>query len=357
MEVVLSLFTAFVTSLLSIKIAKPIAERVDLVDRPNERKLHDGSIPLVGGIAVFMGVLFSTLMWLPHSTELNLYVIASALMVFIGALDDRHDLSVRVRLVGQVLVASLMIFGANSYIDSLGNLFGLGEIYLGKSGILLTYIAVLGAINAFNMVDGIDGLVGSMSIVTFTSLAILFLLSDQPELSHFPLIIVVAIFPYLMFNLGIPGGRFKKIFMGDAGSMFIGLSVIWLLALGTQSESRTFSPVTALWIIAVPLMDMAAIMYRRKSKGESMFKPDRDHLHHIFMRAGFSAREALVIITVIAMVFATVGIAGEYLNIPEWLMFCGFIATFLSYCYTLKHVWRLVKLVRVYITHKETLPE
>ncbi|TAA39581.1 UDP-N-acetylglucosamine--undecaprenyl-phosphate N-acetylglucosaminephosphotransferase [Corallincola spongiicola] len=353
MDITLSLFTAFLCSFLSIKILKPLAEQVGLVDKPNERKNHVGHIPLVGGISTFIGVLIASVLWLPHSSELRIYIIASAMMVFIGVLDDKYDLSVRVRLVGQMLIASLMIFGVNAYIADLGDLIGFGGINLGWLGIPFTYLAMLGAINAFNMVDGIDGLVGSLSITTFTSLALLFLFNSDKQLATFPLMIATATFPYLLFNLGLPGGRFKKIFMGDAGSMFIGLSVVWLLATGSQGDNAAFRPVTALWVIAMPLMDMAAIMYRRMKKGQSPFKPDRDHLHHIFMRAGFSARQSLLIITILAVVLAGVGIVGELLNASDWLMFVGFLGVFVLYCYSLQHIWRIVSFIRHNVTHEQ----
>lgn len=354
MELLLPLSTAFIMSFISIKLIKPLAKKHDLVDRPNERKHHAGTIPLIGGIATFIGVLSSIMLCLPNSTELNLYLIASAMMVFIGVLDDKHELSVRVRIVGQMIIASLMIFGAGSYLSNLGNLLAFGNIELGWFGIILTYVAIIGAINAFNMVDGIDGLLGSLAINSFTSLAILFLLSGQSDVGTycFPLIIVMAILPYLSLNLGFPSKRFQKIFMGDAGSMFIGLSVVWLLAIGSQGETPTFRPVTALWLIAIPLMDMASIMIRRVRKGNSPFYPDRNHLHHIFMRAGFSARAALLIITAISVLFSAFGIVGELLSIPDYVMFISFLVLFALYNYALTHVWRIVRYVRLNITKR-----
>lgn len=353
MEIALSLATAFIGSFVSIKLAKPIALRVELVDKPDGRKQHTGNIPLVGGIATFIGVMLSILMWFPASKDFNLYIIASAMMVFMGAIDDKHDLSVRVRIVAQILIASIMIFGAEAYIENLGNLFGFGDVRLSWSGTIFTLIAIVGAINAFNMVDGIDGLLGCMAINTLTAVAILFLLAGDNRMGLFPLIIVMAIFPYLIFNLGIPSGNFKKIFMGDAGSMFIGLSVVWLLTIGTQGDTATFRPITAVWLIAVPLMDMAAIMMRRLSKGVSPFKADRDHLHHIFIRAGYTQRQALSLISLMAALFSIFGVAGEIFNWPEWFMLFAFVGVFMFYCYAVKHIWKVLRFVRVNLTRQE----
>ncbi len=280
---IIAAFSAFCFALISIKVFKPIAIDVGLVDKPNARKLHDGQIPLIGGISIFFAVLAASLLWMPNTLELRMYLIASAMMVFIGALDDKYDLRVRIRIVGQIIIASLMIYGVGDYIANLGDLFGFGNINLGPFGLIFTYLSIIVVINAYNMVDGIDGLIGSLSLNTFAAISILFLLSGNQSHLSYPLILATATLPYLIFNLGFFKTYTKKIFMGDAGSMFIGLSVIWLISMGTQGEEASFRPVTALWICAIPLMDMLAIVIRRYRKGKSPFKPDRDHLHHIFI--------------------------------------------------------------------------
>lgn len=347
MSLLITLITSFVCAYIAIKLCKPLAINVGLVDKPNERKKHKGHIPLIGGISIFIAVLFSSLIWLPNTVELRMYLIASAMMVFIGAIDDKKDISVRIRIVGQIIIASLMIYGVGAYISNLGNLFSLGDVDLGIAGIFFTYFCIIVTINAFNMIDGIDGLIGSLSINTFVSIAILFLLSGNNELLSYPLILAVATLPYLMFNLGVFKTTSRKIFMGDAGSMFIGLSVIWLLTMGTQGESATFRPVTALWITAVPLMDMLAIVMRRIRKGQNPFKPDRDHLHHIFMRVGFTDRQALAAITLIASIFSLVGILGELYLVPESIMLFLFLVLYGLYNLFIKHIWQVTKLVKL----------
>jgi len=330
MEVFISTFTAFCFAFIAIKFFKPVAIEVGLVDKPSERKLHAGHIPLIGGISIFIAVLMASLLWLPYTLEFRMYLIASAMMVFIGALDDKFDLKVRIRIIGQLIVASLMIYGVGGYISNLGDLFGLGDVTLGPIGIIFTYVGIIVVINAFNMVDGIDGLIGSLSINTFSSVAILFIISGQTDYVSYPLILATATIPYLFFNLGL-SKKVKKIFMGDAGSMFIGLSVIWLLTMGTQNEQASFRPVTALWICAIPLMDMLALVVRRYKNGKSPFKPDRDHLHHILQRVGYNTRQALVIISTCAVAMSVIGLAGEYFKVPEVIMLTGFIFMFICY--------------------------
>ncbi|QIR15095.1 UDP-N-acetylglucosamine--undecaprenyl-phosphate N-acetylglucosaminephosphotransferase [Shewanella aestuarii] len=350
MDFLIPFLTAFTLSFAAILAVNPLAEKLGLLDLPNERKCHDGAVPLIGGIAIFVGVLFTSSIFVEHSQTLNLYLISSALILFIGVLDDRYDLSVRVRLVAQVITASILIFGAELYLKSLGSIFYFFEFNLGYLGIIVTIFAVIGCINAFNMVDGIDGLAGMLSLVTFSSLTILFYRAGN-NWYLIPLLFDAAIIAYLVFNLRWPFEDLNKIFMGDAGSMLIGLTVVWLLVLGTQTYSLVmpiddqaivFSPVTALYLIAIPLMDMAAIMYRRLKKGISPFKPDRDHLHHIFERAGYNRKQTLIRITAFSALLALIGLIGEFSNVPEWIMFIGFIIMFLCYNWALAHVWQII---------------
>jgi UDP-GlcNAc:undecaprenyl-phosphate GlcNAc-1-phosphate transferase len=328
---IIAALTAFCFAFIAIKVFKPIAIDVGLVDKPNARKHHDGQVPLIGGISIFAAVLAASLIWLPNTLELRMYLVASAMMVFIGALDDKFDLKVRIRIVGQIIIASLMIYGVGGYISNLGNLFSFGDIELGPVGIVFTYLAIIVVINAYNMVDGIDGLIGSLSLNTFTAIAILFLISGNTSYLSYPLILATATLPYLIFNLGFFKSYSKKIFMGDAGSMFIGLSVIWLLTIGTQGESASFRPVTALWICAIPLMDMLAIVMRRYRKGKSPFKPDRDHLHHILQRAGLSSRQTLVVISIASALMSILGVLGEYFQVAESIELALFVLMFILY--------------------------
>ncbi len=328
---IVAALTAFCFAFIAIKLFKPIAIDVGLVDKPNARKRHQGQVPLIGGISIFVAVLAASLLWLPNTLELRMYLIASAMMVFIGALDDKYDLRVRIRIVGQIIIASLMIYGVGGYISNLGDLFGLGDIELGPIGIIFTYFAIIVVINAYNMVDGIDGLIGSLSLNTFTAIAVLFLMNGNQGYLTYPLILATATLPYLMFNLGYFKRYSKKIFMGDAGSMFIGLSVIWLLTIGTQGDNASFRPVTALWICAIPLMDMLAIVMRRYRKGKSPFKPDRDHLHHILQRAGLSSRQTLIVISLSSAIMSVIGVLGEYFQIAESIQLVSFVLIFILY--------------------------
>lgn len=281
--------------------------------------------------------------YIPH---LSLYLICAGVLVFVGAMDDRFDISVKIRAVVQAVIAVVMMVIAKLHLGSLGYIFGPWELVLGPFGYFLTLFAVWAAINAFNMVDGIDGLLGGLSSVSFAAMGLILWFDGQTSLAMWCFAMIAAILPYIMLNLGILGRRYK-VFMGDAGSTLIGFTVIWLLLETTQGKTHSISPVTALWIIAIPLMDMVAIMYRRLRKGMSPFSPDRQHIHHLVMRAGFTSCQAFVLITLAAAILAGVGVTAEYSHfVPEWVMLVLFLLAFFLYGYCIKRAWKVARFIK-----------
>lgn len=343
---IVNLAFLFFFSLTSLFFLRKLAQRIDLVDRPNARKLHNGAIPLVGGISICLPLLyflFNNPTIIPNTP---IYITCIVILVIVGALDDKFDISFKIRFIVQAGLSIIMMKIGNIELHTIGNIVGSGEITLGWFGYVITILAVMGAINAFNMVDGIDGLLGGLSIVTFVGLGILLTHDGQLNIAYVCLVMVVITLPYILLNLGGLGKKYK-VFMGDAGSMLIGFTVIWLLLLSSQNgKTPPLRPVTALWLIAVPLMDMAAIMIRRIRRGDSPFKPDREHLHHIFQRLGLSSYLTLIAIILIAALFATLGILGEIYNISESIMFYSFILCFIIYTLSLNYIWRITSILR-----------
>ena len=340
------LISIFLFTTLFLFCARKIAKRVGLVDKPNFRKRHQGLIPLVGGLSVYAGICFSFAIanyYIPHAT---LFLSCAGMLVLVGMLDDKYDISVKIRATVQALISVVMMVAGNLYLSSLGYIFGSWELVLGPFGYFLTLFSVWAAINAFNMVDGIDGLLGGLSCVSFAAIGIILLFDGQTSLAMWCFAMIAAIIPYIMLNLGFLGRRYK-VFMGDAGSTFIGFTVIWILMETTQGKTHPISPVTALWLIAIPLMDMVAIMYRRLRKGMSPFSPDRQHIHHLIMRAGFTSRQAFLLITLAAALLAGIGVLGEYTHIlPEWGMLILFLLAFFLYGYCIKRAWKVARFIK-----------
>ncbi|MFS1439379.1 UDP-N-acetylglucosamine--undecaprenyl-phosphate N-acetylglucosaminephosphotransferase [Shewanella sp. 10N.286.48.A6] len=356
MSTSLAVLFVFCCSLISLFAFRKLAKKVGLVDKPNERKHHVGQIPLIGGISVYFSLMITLFITFPITDSLLLYVACSTILIVLGALDDRYDLSFKSRLIVQAGISLAMILIGYKSLHYLGFMFSDNALIIPTYiSYIVTIFAVIGAINAFNMVDGIDGLLGGLSSVTFSALGVMFYLSSNMQLALFCLLLVVALLPYIMLNLGIPFGRRFKVFMGDAGSMFIGFTVIWLLIEASQEVNEVvIRPVTALWFIALPLMDMVCIMIRRIKKGQSPFKPDREHLHHICQRLGMSSRVSLFSICFMSALMAIIGIWSEINEINESVMFFAFLLVFCVYFYVINHIWRITAFMHKHFSF--TLP-
>ncbi|MGV3345114.1 UDP-N-acetylglucosamine--undecaprenyl-phosphate N-acetylglucosaminephosphotransferase [Enterobacteriaceae bacterium LUAb1] len=316
----------FFSALALLFIARKIARKIGLVDKPTIRKQHQGHIPLVGGVSVYLSLWILYLLqpgWLP---AFSLYMLCATLLLLVGVLDDRFDLPVLPRMGLQALVACLMMWNG-FWLYSLGDvLFGYA-LFLGPFGYVITLFAVISTINAFNMVDGIDGVLGALSCVTFGALGIIFYLGGDGEMAQWCLCLMAACLPYILLNLGIPWGQKFKVFMGDAGSTLIGFTVIWLLIQATQGANAIMRPVTALWLIAVPLMDMLRVMVVRVKRGDSPFKADREHLHHLLLKAGLREQSALMIMLLGALWFAALGILLKSYHVKDFWQLVIFLGS------------------------------
>lgn len=344
--ITLELLIIFTFSLSLLYALRSLAKRIQLVDVPNARKNHSGAIPLVGGIAI--SITFLLYILFNPSSFTYPYHLCSAMVILlvVGVLDDKYDVDFKIRFAVQGGLALAMMIFADVKLHSLGDILGVGDIHLDWFGYIVTVFAVIGLINAFNMVDGIDGLLGGLSIVTFGAMGLLLAVEGHLNDAYICLVLIIIMLPYVLFNLGLLG-RQRKIFMGDAGSMMIGFIVVWSLMCMSQIEGRvSIRPVTALWFVAIPLMDMAAIMIRRIRRGDSPFKPDREHLHHICQRLGLTSRQTLLAICFFASLCAGFGLYGEAQHISESIMFFSFLALFIIYALLLSYIWRVTAMLR-----------
>ncbi|WP_237711881.1 undecaprenyl/decaprenyl-phosphate alpha-N-acetylglucosaminyl 1-phosphate transferase [Rhodanobacter sp. 115] len=332
-RIVLACALAAGVSAIALFILANLAERLGLVDRPNKRKLHQGNIPLVGGLSVFIGMLVAALWFDGFSYFVKMLLATSAVLALLGALDDRYDLSVRARLLVQTAAILTVVGTTGVYIHSVGHLFG-HELLLGWLGVPFTVVAVIGLLNAFNMMDGIDGLAGSLSLVTIGAI----LLYSNAAQMHGPTALMLltgcALLPYLAANLGLVG---RKIFLGDAGSMVLGYLFARTLIDFSQASPRHISPIDVLWCVALPVLDTIAVMYRRLRQGKSPFKPDRGHIHHILMGAGLSSRRTLVCLIALAATLAFCGSVTRMLGTEASLL--AFSTLLAVYVVMVTRIW------------------
>lgn len=320
------------------------AYRLRLTDVPNQRKIHKETAYLIGGIAMFIGTLVGILLSSFNDNTILYFILALFLVTSVGILDDIYNLTVKSRISVQIIVGFIMAEVAGVSLDSLGDLIGFGNVLLDNWSIPITIFSMIGIVNAVNFSDGIDGLSGSLSMVTFSSVAYLAFTFNSIQILQLSLIFIAALIPFLFVNLGVLSFSNKKIFMGDSGSMFLGLGIIWLLIDSSQGEASILAPVTALWIFAVPLIDAVSIILRRIVNGKSPFAPDNGHFHHLLRAIGYSDKAALVILILMSFVMASAGVWTELNNVSEWKMFAVFMIIFCGYFLGTMYAWKRIEL-------------
>lgn len=296
--------SALVAGLLLTALMRKVAPRLGLVDRPDgHRKLHRKPIPMGGGAAVFLAaaIVLVALFVVPSSlqqafqwrtSDLMALLMASAAIVVLGLVDDRIRMRGRQKLIGQILAVSILV--ANGLVIRGFAIFG-WEIDLGLLAIPVTYFWMLGAINSVNLLDGIDGLASILGIILVATFAGLALMTGRAEVAMVALAFAGALCGFLRFNFPP-----ATIFLGDAGSMLIGLVVGALAIHGSLKGAGTvlLAAPMAVWIL--PILDSSAAILRRRLTGRSLYATDRGHLHHRLMERFGSNRKVLAAVAICA---------------------------------------------------------
>ena len=309
----------FVT-VVAILALRPLAMTIDLIDKPGGHKTDHGNVPLVGGLAMFIGLVAGLGLAHPAVSAGAPLVGAAAVLVAIGLLDDRFALSHWMRLFVHLAAAIALIAGTGALVRYLGNPFGIGEIRLhGFAVYIFTVLLIAAAINAFNMLDGMDGLAGITALTAVMGLAVVNGLEgyDGEELTICA-VAGAAVCGFLVFNVPMRYVGRMRCFMGDAGSTLLGALVVWLGIRTSQSPAAgPMYPVTELWIVALPLFELFWTVIRRVSRGRSPMRADREHFHHLLIGAGVSVRAAFVSFALINVMFAATGIMLDVLGVPD----------------------------------------
>ncbi len=312
---------ALVVTIVFLIALRPLAKSVGLVDRPGGRKDHIGDVPIIGGIAMFIGVFAGLALMQGATVLIATLLLASFLLVVIGVLDDKYALSAGVRIAIQVAVVLIMFYGSGFGLTDIGDPFGMGIVSLGPFALIFTTIVSLTVINAYNLIDGADGLAGSLALVALLAIALVGGYSDPS--TAIALTVSASVIGFLVFNFPLTWNRPVRTFMGDAGSTFLGFTILWVVLGASQGADRLVSPVVGLWFASVPIYDCLTCFVKRVWAGKSPFKPGRDHFHHVLNRGAPQARRTIVILTALQIVYAGIGLVGHYAGAPDALMFAG----------------------------------
>lgn len=318
-DIILALITSFALTYVAIPSIISVAHKKRLFDEPDSRKSHTVSTPSLGGIAIFAGTLFSIILWTPFNYFGDLqYILCAFIIIFlIGAKDDIDPISPSKKLLGQVFAAAILVFKANVRLTSLYGIFGVGALPEPVS-IVLSIFTIIVIINAFNLIDGINGLSGGVGLVISLVLGTWFYLVDGTVSGYNG--ITLAIVAYALAGSIIAFLRYNitpaKIFMGDTGSLLLGL-VGSILAIkfidahnivGESPYAFDSAPSIAIAILILPLFDTLRVFTLRIMEGKSPFYPDRSHIHHLMIDSGLTHMQASGILVVVNILFILLAI-------------------------------------------------
>lgn len=325
---------AFLAVFVLVPFARILAFKAGFVDNPGGRKQHEGAVPLVGGLVIFPVFMVAGFL---SGFDLALYwplFAALALLLVTGAIDDRSHLTPWVKFFLQFCAAGLIVVPGHALIGNLGNIFSLGTLYLGFMALPFSVVAVVLLINAINLMDGLDGLAAGKSFVALAWLMLACAISGNWPPFFEIAILMGALAGFLIYNMRHPFRSKASIFLGDAGSMCLGLMLGWFaIGLAAGETDRTVEPIAVAWVLALPIMDACGQFYRRVRAGRHPFSPDRGHFHHHFIDAGFSPGKATALILLLSILLGGIGIGGIALGVPQillTLLWIGFLFTHMA---------------------------
>jgi UDP-GlcNAc:undecaprenyl-phosphate GlcNAc-1-phosphate transferase len=317
-------------------LLQPVAGKWGLLDHPDAhhpdaRKRHAQPTATTGGLAMALGI-FLPLMWFTSAAPAILaYMAAASLLVMVGLLDDRHDLPWTVRVLAQCAAVMVMIYGGGVRIEHIGSIFGVEPTSLGALSVPFTIFATVGVINALNMVDGVDGLAGSITLAAMGMLAIAALYCGNDGQAEQLVIFSGAVLGFLLLNLRLPWRPRARVFMGNAGSAFLGFTFVWATFRLTQNHGHSVTPILAPWLLATPLIDCVVLIARRLHHGQLPFRADRRHMHHLMLDAGFTPGQLTAMLTVINLTLGLAAAIALKMKVPQTSLVLAFVAICLWY--------------------------
>jgi UDP-GlcNAc:undecaprenyl-phosphate GlcNAc-1-phosphate transferase len=326
----MALFFSFIAAMfITMLLIPPLmrsAHRLQIVDMPNERKVHTAAVPRIGGIAMVAGAVFPIVVWMNADATVSSLLWGMAIIFVFGIWDDRKDLDYRIKFFGQTLAVLVVVISGDVVITTLP--FIEAQPIPGYIAYPITVIFLLGVTNAINLADGLDGLAGGTTLLSLGAIALLAYLEGSADLLLISVAILGSLLGFLRFNT-----HPARVFMGDGGSQFLGFSAGVLALLLTQRENAPISAALPLLLLGLPILDTAMVMVQRIREGRSPFSPDKNHIHHRLLALGFTHYEAVFSIYVAQSALVLTAYSMRYESdasvMAVFLLFCaGVIAWF-----------------------------
>ena len=333
---VLTFVVSFLVTHLSVPSIVGVARQKKLYDEPNSRKSHIRKIPTLGGVAIFVGFTTAAGSFISYSLvpSLQYILVACIIIFFIGIKDDILTIAPLTKLMGQIAAALVLIIPGNLYFSSVHGFLGIYHIP-DLVGMLLTLFVIIVIINSLNLIDGIDGLAASVGMIASAFFGMWFFMSGNIEYC----LISVAMFGALLgfFKYNVLDGA-NKIFMGDTGSLIVGLIMAVQVIMFneknigyTSAFSIKSAPAVSFAVLIVPLYDTMRVFLIRMSRGRSPFSADKNHLHHCLLKLGFTHIQSTLIIVLANMCFVVLALLLQNIGILWLMLVILSIASMLSF--------------------------
>ena len=322
---------AFVAVLLIIPTARELAVAFQLTDKPGGRKNHLDEVPLVGGLVIFP-VFMICAMFAGFNFEAYWPLFAALSLILItGAIDDRFHVNAWIRFFIQFVAASLIVIYGDAKLLHLGNLFGFGNLRLNWMSVPFSIVAVVLFVNAINLMDGLDGLAAGTCAVVLGWLMLACAIAGQWPPFFAMAILMACILGFLFYNMRHPFRSKASIFLGDAGSLSLGLVLAWYCIGLARGPDPVVIPITIAWIIALPIIDACGQFFRRVKEGRHPFDADRGHFHHHFVHAGIPVGKSTAMILLWGFILGGIGYGGIYFGVPQPVLCVLWIALLFSH--------------------------
>lgn len=306
---------AFLGVIMLVPFARRWAAVFNLTDKPGGRKDHVDEVPLIGGLVIFpVFMLLCVFANIDFQAYWTLFM-ALSLLLLAGALDDQFHINPWIKFFVQFVAAILIVVVGDARLYHLGDLFGFGNLQLGFMSIPFSVIAVVLLVNAVNLMDGLDGLAAGYSTVALGWLMVACAIAGQWVPFFTIATLMGAILGFLYYNMRHPLRERAAIFLGDAGSMCLGLVLAWFAIGLARDPDPVVVPITVAWILALPIIDACGQFYRRVKEGKHPFYPDRGHFHHHFVHAGIPVGHSTALILLWASVLGGIGYGGIHFGV------------------------------------------
>ncbi|WP_127010118.1 glycosyltransferase family 4 protein [Veillonella sp. CHU110] len=307
---------AFVIALIVTYICTPLvrtlAVKIGAIDAPDARKVHQVSIPRLGGLAIYIGYMVSLLYSVKDISSVKGLIIGSVILVAVGIWDDVKQIGPKTKLLGQIVAALMLpIFDNAIHFISIGD----HMLYLEYLSIPLTVFWIVGFTNIVNLIDGLDGLAAGISLIACIAICIVTLQMGQVDLACITLALAGAACGFLRYNFNP-----AKIFMGDTGSMLLGYTMAAISVMGSVKTAATVGLVVPVIVLGLPILDTLFAIVRRRINGRPVFQPDKGHLHHRLLAMGLTQKQAVLLMYAITAVLGCVSIVAAKANFTIGLL-------------------------------------